>query len=112
MIGQTLLGDVQAEHSFELLPSSRVTPEVSAAVQPQEREKDDNLFPESQLEAGDLKGRTLTHMVSGNSGTRGKVLPDLVTIRTLNLRALKMSKCYFHYVDKLRLQSSYFRITL
>lgn len=56
MIGQTPLGDVRTEQSFELLPSSRVTAEVRAAAQPQEREKDDNFFPGSQLEAGDLKG--------------------------------------------------------
>ena len=57
MIGQTLLGDAEAERSFELMPQSRVMLRViECRCSPIGEEKDENLFSESQLEEDDLNG--------------------------------------------------------
>lgn len=51
MIGRVLLGDVEAEYIFELLPLSRVMPEViECPCAPAAEGDDDNFFSASQLE--------------------------------------------------------------
>lgn len=60
MIGHILLGDVEAESSFELTLQSRVMLGViKCCCAPAGVEKDENLFS-VVLQDGDLKGRTLS----------------------------------------------------
>lgn len=55
VIGRVLLGDAEAEHNFELLPLSRVMPEVTECAWTTAAEgDDDNFFSASRLEEGDL----------------------------------------------------------
>lgn len=68
MIGQILLGDAEAEHSFELVPWSRVTLEViECCCAPIGDGKDENLFSESQLEEDDPNGHTSTKFATVRS---------------------------------------------
>lgn len=57
VIGQILLGDAEAECSFELLPQSRVKLGVikCCCCAPVGQEKDENLFSASKQKEDDLK---------------------------------------------------------